>query len=85
MGLKLYVRNVAVAFDQLLNALFLGDPDETISSRTGKYVREGRGWFPCQLCKLLDYVFREKHHCLNSIEDNEGAEGISWQADHDKN
>jgi len=67
-----YFLNVLIAIDQLLNALLAGDPDETISSRMGKYVARGRGLIPCMLCKLLDVVFREKDHCKNSIETDEG-------------
>lgn len=59
-----------VAIDQLINTIIGGDPDETISSRAGKYVRRGRGWFPCQLCKLLNLF--EKDHCIRSIEEDEG-------------
>lgn len=67
-----YFLNVLIAIDQLLNALLAGDPDETISSRMGKYVARGRGFIPCVLCKLLDIIFREKDHCKNSIETDEG-------------
>lgn len=67
-----YFFNLLIAIDQLLNTLLFGDPDETISSRMGKYVARGRGFIPCVLCKLLDAVFREKDHCKNSIETDEG-------------
>ena len=42
--MKSYGRRVAVAIDQLLNALFGGDEDETISSRAEKARRKGRRW-----------------------------------------
>lgn len=61
-----YIINILIAIDQLLNALLLGSPDETISSRMGKYVYRGRGFIPCVLCKLLDLF--EKDHCKNSVE-----------------
>jgi len=70
--MKRYFFNLLIALDQLANTLTGGDPDETISSRTGKYVVRGRGWFPCQLCKLLDFAFRQKDHCKNSIEFDRG-------------
>lgn len=70
--MKQYGLNILIAIDQLFNALFFGDPDETMSSRMGKYVTRGRGFIPCVLCKLLDIVFREKDHCKNSIELDEG-------------
>ena len=68
-----YARQVLIALDQLLNSLLAGDPDETLSSRMGKYVQRGRGWFPCQLCKLLALALRDKDHCINNIEADEGV------------
>lgn len=67
-----YVRNVLVAFDQMVNAIFFGDPDETISSRWAK----GRG--NCRLCrigcKVLGWIDRD--HCDKSIELDEGGESV---------
>ena len=37
---SLYFWNVLVAIDQLFNTILGGDPDETLSSRMGKHVRE---------------------------------------------
>jgi hypothetical protein len=68
--MKRYVFNALIAIDQLLNTLLFGDPDETMSSRMGKYAARGRGWFPCQLCKLLNLL--DKDHCKKSIELDEG-------------
>lgn len=68
-----YFFNILIAIDQLFNVLLLGDPDETISSRMGKYVARGRGFIPCLICKLLDVILREKDHCKNSIELDEGT------------
>ena len=65
-----YVKNLLIAIDQLANTIFGGDPDETISSRCGKYVRRNRGWFPCQLCKILNWF--QKDHCIQSIEEDRG-------------
>lgn len=59
-----------IAIDQLLNALFFGHPDETISSRAGKSVARGRGWIPCVLCKLLNMI--DRNHCIKNIENDEG-------------
>lgn len=60
---------LAVAYDQLANAAFGGDPDETISSRAGKAARRRRRW-GCVLCRVLD-VF-ERGHCEKSIEQDRG-------------
>lgn len=67
-----YFWNILISIDQFFNTILGGDPDETMSSRMGKYVRRGRGWFPCTLCKLLN-IF-QKDHCIRSIEDDEGNE-----------
>lgn len=55
---------IALSFDQLANAAFGGNPDETISSRAGRKKKDGEKW-ACLLCRLLD-VF-EKDHCERSI------------------
>ena len=67
--MKSYGRRVAVAIDQLFNALAGGDEDETISSRAEKARRKGRRW-GCVLCLVLDGL--DKDHCKNSIELDEG-------------
>lgn len=36
-----YLHNIVIAFDCLLNAMALGDPQETISSRAGKQADKG--------------------------------------------
>lgn len=59
---------LAVAHDQLANAAFNGNEDETISSRAGKARRAGRRW-GCVLCKLLDAI--DNDHCERSIENDE--------------
>ena len=66
-----YFFNFLVSLDQLVNTLFGGDPDETISSRVGKYTRQGRGWFPKTLCKFLNFF--DPGHCIRSIEEDEGS------------
>lgn len=57
--------NVLISLDQLWNAIFDGNPDETISSRAGKAMLRGEGW-ACVLCKLLNTF--QADHCLKSIE-----------------
>lgn len=64
-----YFRRLFVAVDQLVNVVFGGDPDETVSSRIGKDARRGRK-FACVLCKILDLF--EKDHCEKSIERDRG-------------
>lgn len=60
---------LAIAHDQLANAAFGGDEDETISSRAAKAARSGERW-GCVLCKLLDKL--DPGHCERSIEHDEG-------------
>ena len=67
--MKPYGRRVAVAIDQLFNALFNGDEDETISSRAAKARLKGKRW-GCVLCRFLDWL--DQNHCTNSIEPDEG-------------
>lgn len=63
--MKQWALNVLIALDQLANAIALGSPDETVSSRAGKAMLKGEAW-GCVLCKLLNLLQRD--HCLKSIE-----------------
>lgn len=67
--MKRYAWNILVAIDQLANALFGGDPDETLSSRCGKRVSK------CRLCRwLCQWLERiDPGHCQQSIEKDEGS------------
>jgi hypothetical protein len=67
-----YVKNILIALDQLVNTIFLGDPDETISSRAGKRVNTCK--FCSALCWLLDKI--DKDHCKTSLENDEGQKEI---------
>lgn len=68
--MKTYIWNILIALDQFWNTVFLGDPDETISSRAGKAASQKKKW-GCVLCKFLDLF--EKDHCIKSIELDEGS------------
>jgi hypothetical protein len=70
--LKKYIWNNLIAFDQLVNTIFGGDPDETISSRTGK-LKDKRAWAKA-LSQFLD-IF-EKDHTTKSIEQDEGDDAV---------
>lgn len=70
---KKYIWNVLIAFDQFVNALTGGDPDETISSRTGK-LKDKRIWAK-YLSNFLDLF--EKDHTTKSIERDEGKNGVA--------
>lgn len=62
-------KRIALGYDQVVNASFVGSEDETISSRAGKGARKGI-WHWCVLCKFLHWL--DPNHCENSIEKNEG-------------
>lgn len=77
-----YFYNLFYALDQLANALIGGDPDETISSRVGKCQRGDHGrciqivMTPIALLINLIFIWQEKNHCINSIEDDEGQRDL---------
>ena len=55
-----YITNVAAALSQLLNsAVFLGDPNETLS---GRCYREDRVW----AMRVIDALFFQPAHCYES-------------------
>lgn len=64
-----YFRRLFVALDQLVNVIFGGEEDETVSSRIAKDRRRGRK-FACVLCKILDWI--DPDHCEKSIERDRG-------------
>lgn len=68
---KKYIWNLLVSIDQLFNAIFGGDPDETISSRMGKRARKGDrlGIF---ICKILNFF--DEGHCERVAEYDEGKD-----------
>jgi hypothetical protein len=68
---KKYTRRQMVSTDQTINALFAGDEDETISSRTG------RAYSGTWIHKLINLIFHwQDDHCTNAIEEDEGYNDI---------
>lgn len=66
MKLKQYIINLLVAFDQFINVLFLGQPDETISSRAWRCKDSSSFWKFMR--KLIDTIFFwQKDHCYYSF------------------
>jgi len=75
--MKRYLINVLIGLDQFVNAIFAGDPDETISSRIGKTKQRHGGTIPKYKYPLRYVIdkFLEKidpGHCIDSIEADEG-------------
>lgn len=62
---KGYVYRVLVALNQFTNALALGHPDETWSSRAGRARQKGKKWGKA-MCWVLDKA--NPCHCLSAIE-----------------
>jgi len=80
MEWKRYPVNVLIGLDQFVNAIFLGDPDETISSRLGRWARaKGRenldpGYFATWLYWFLDEI--DYMHSEEAIEEDEGKDQV---------
>jgi hypothetical protein len=72
--MKQYLLNIAIALDQVLNALRGGSPDETLSAAAWRTEQKGR---------LLGRIFRpvidllatplERDHCRKSFESEQGG------------
>lgn len=75
--IKRYFWNILIAFDQGVNAIFGGDPDETISSRLGKWARSGKNNHGLKkyIWIVANWVVErfEKDHFAKSIEEDEGS------------
>ena len=61
-----YGKNLLIAMDQLVNAVFNGFADETISSRAYRWDRDGVRSWPHKAIDLL--FFWQKDHCRTSYE-----------------
>lgn len=61
--------NWVMLADRALNVACGGSSDETMSSRAGKGMKEGKRW-ACVLCRFLDLF--QKDHCLKSIDSDDG-------------
>jgi hypothetical protein len=60
---------LAVGYDQLANAAFGGNEDETISSMAAKKARRGI-WWAVKLCSMLDTI--DPGHSQRAIESDRG-------------
>ena len=79
-SLAQYGFNLLVSLDQTVNTICGGDPDETISSRMGKWARNGennRGLRkPLYIVAHFVVELFEKDHFAKSIEEDEGKNKI---------
>lgn len=60
-----YGKGLLIAIDQLINALFGGWPDETMSSRAYRLSLNGIGW-PRRIIDCVAGFLGDKDHCLES-------------------
>ena len=72
--MKRWIWNILVSLDQFGNTLFGGDPDETISSRSGKAHRAGKRWGHV-MCRFLSFF--DPGHCEKAIEPDEGRNQVA--------
>lgn len=72
--------NVLIGLDQLGNAIFGGDPDETISSRIGKIKKANGGRIPWSspVAKVIDAGLEkiDPGHSIRCIEADEGLDQV---------
>lgn len=79
---KFYI-NILLSFDQLINAILLGDPDESISGRLGRAIKSKKPkFFVKPTAFFVDYMAwflsKEKNHVINSIEPEESYNRELW-------
>ena len=61
-----YGKRTLIAVDQLINTLFMGWPDETLSSRYWRWEQAGIRAWPRKLVDGL--FFGQREHCKSSYE-----------------
>jgi len=83
--IEAYGKNLALAADQNLNTIWLGHPDETVSSRVGRAIVSGKPkWYiKFLLHPFVDgaaQVFGDKpNHCVRSIEKDVVVDEEIWR------
>ncbi len=66
--MRVWILNMAIAIDQLANAVLRGDPDETLSSRAYR-MREKKQRYWGWLANAIDWVFFwDEDHCRKAFE-----------------
>jgi hypothetical protein len=71
-----YIWNNLIAFDQVWNTIFGGDPDETISSRLGKITVHRPE--SCKFCVFICYLLHkiDPDHCIKVVEKDRGGREV---------
>ena len=64
--MKHYIKNLLIGFDQFINTILNGEPDETLSSRS--YRLGQRYWYANAIRIFIDTLFFifERDHCYKS-------------------
>jgi len=74
--------NILHAGDNFVNAIFGGDPDASISARTGHYISWHESVFWNTLARIIDWAFDpiEDRHCMNAWNNdpNENYQNARW-------
>jgi hypothetical protein len=69
------LKNVLIALDQLINAVFGGWPDETLSSRAWRWHVFGKRSWPRKAIDKVFGFFGDANHCLESfLSEREGRQ-----------
>lgn len=62
-----YLKNLLIALDQLLNAIFAGWPDETMSSRAYRWDVAGVRSWPRKVIDFIADICQDSNHCYESF------------------
>ena len=62
MKVKEYILNLLISFDQFVNVIFLGQPDETISSRAWR-CKDVNSFWSVMHSLINKLFFFQKDHC----------------------
>ena len=62
-----YGKKVLIAFDQLINAMIGGWPDETMSSRAWRWHKDNIRHWPYKTIDAVFGAFGDKNHCQLSF------------------
>lgn len=79
--MKTYLWNNLIAFDQQLNTLLGGSPDETLSARAYRVERKSRLW-GVLLRPVIDAIFfvltlgKERDHCRQAYESEQSRQHL---------
>ena len=77
---KQWLYNIAAGFDRMMNAVFGGDPRETISSRLGKYLQAPDPkcrlcrWTVGAVCAMLNLF--QRGHCVKAEDPTVGDKSV---------